>query len=200
MRVLVVGSRGRQGRRYCSILNYLGVDYTGTDLGQSFPNTDFTHAIVATPTNAHEKTIFGLRDKYPWLLPILVEKPVVTSLTRATLELDGIYAVNQYAFLPEYTKFQSGEGLTAYDYYQSGADGLLWDCISLVGLANGRIELKNDSPVWKAQINGVELHREDMDTAYVVMLRHFVDGNYDRFWGPTEIKRVTEKVCKELPR
>lgn len=193
MRTLVIGSLGRQGRRYCSILHYLNAEFIGTDIsiGLSFPKS-VNAVIIAASTAAHADLINTTR-RYYGDIPVLCEKPVAAG---TDTNLSNVYAVNQYAFLPRYPDFKGGTGLTAYNYFQSGADGLAQDCTSLIGLANGRIELKNDSPVWKAQINGVTLDIGDMDAAYVAMIESFLKGDLQRFWGANEIRKVAEKVSK----
>lgn len=82
--------------------------------------------------------------------------------------------VNQYAFL-------NGLGVagetTYYNYWNHGKDGLLWDCISLVGLATGRVILEEDSPVWLCEVNGAKHFASEMDYAYVDMMKNWLAGN-----------------------
>jgi hypothetical protein len=59
------------------------------------------------------------------------------------------------------------EGYSIYDYFRHGTDGLAWDCIQIIGLAKGKIELSEVSPYWTCAINGWPLGLSDMDGAYV---------------------------------
>ena len=189
-RVLIIGSNGSMGKRYQAILKYLGVDHVCTDIHDSiFERTHkFEHAshyIIATPTSTHEGYIHTLR-KYE--RPILCEKP----LSRDPKELDNIVnmtkdpidlqMVNQYEHLLEGT---ISEGLlplnskSFYNYFRTGGDGLLWDCIQIIGLHNGDmkdLKINNDSPVWQSQINGHWLNFAHMDGSYVKMVDEWFSG------------------------
>ena len=172
--VYVVGNRGNMARRYTAILDHLGVDHCGHDRGEE-PNegnlASATHIIIATPTLCHLADIvrYGRYGK-----PILCEKPFTTDVDelwkferehRTILPL--ISMVNQYAQL---TSVADAPGLSSYDYFKSGGDGLIWDCINIIGLARGEIKLRNASPIWKCQINGRPLSIAGMDYAYVDMI------------------------------
>jgi hypothetical protein len=180
------------GRRYAKIVEHLGHKWEGVDQASGYCDVRtlaFTAdaIIIASPTACHVDHIRAFKD---YSLPLLCEKPVTKDLDAleellADLKKAGtrLKVVNQYAELP-FPK--DGTGLTSYDYFKTGGDGLYWDCISLVTLANGPVELKNESPVWRAQINGQPLNLADMDDAYVRMiarwLRDPTDTDYDAIY------------------
>lgn len=177
MIVGIVGHLGNMGQRYRRIVEHLGHQWIGHDVREDklgdMRALAFTAdaIIIASPTHLHVDHIRAFKD---YSLPILCEKPVTKDLDAleellADLKSAGtrLKVVNQYA---ELSFPKDGTGLTAYNYFKSGGDGLAWDCISLVTLANGEIELRNDSPVWKAQINGHPLVLSEMDGAYIRMV------------------------------
>ncbi len=88
-----------------------------------------------------------------------------------------IQMVNQYDYLPKYQiagKAVPVDGPTTYDYWNSGKDGILWDCIQLIYHAKGSISLANESPVWRAALNGHVLSIADMDQAYITMIERWL--------------------------
>jgi len=155
------------GRRYSAIFDYLDAPYVGVDAGEEVPENDYSGVLIATPTETH----LDLIKHYASLgIPILCEKPIVK--TREGLEeLLGIKAhlsmVNQYEFLVS-RSHDAGE--CYYDYWNSGKDGLIWDCINIIGLSYQPPRLGNTSPVWKCSINGRALNIRDMDLAYIRMI------------------------------
>lgn len=134
--------------------------------------------IIATPTALHAAHI----DQFLATgAPILCEKPITTSiraLDRLMPKLDDgrVNMVNQYRYLRGHRE-EIGEGLTMYDYFNHGRDGLAWDCISIVGLAKGRVVLGEASPRWTCWINGERMSLADMDQAYIDMISHWVGGS-----------------------
>jgi hypothetical protein len=175
---LIVGSKGNMGRRYAAILRHLEVPFVGVDVGDSITGLDFDSVIIATPTPDHVHSIRAFGSGFP----ILCEKPISTDLDKALKLCDWADArqiplrmVNQYEYLPvDETQVSS---LTSYNYFRHGNDGLAWDCISLIALAEGRVILANESPVWQAQLNGHALSIADMDMAYVGMIRDWLRGH-----------------------
>jgi hypothetical protein len=149
-------------RRYRACLDYLGVEHCGVDLGgfESGVIADCDGIIIATPTKNHVDMI----KRYSlFTLPILCEKPI--SLNDFELPDHNIQMVNQYEHCGP---FPGGE--TYYDCWRTGGDGLAWDCINIIGLAETLPHLGNKSPVWKCMINGKELSLNDVDNGYVKML------------------------------
>ena len=208
MKVLVVGANGNMGRRYCSILDHLEVDYDTHEINQPSSKVKYNYILVATPTTDHLHTLDEL-SKYQNNAKILCEKPISKTTSIYTkrkldhiLELfsDNLFMVNQYAYYSENIEIPK-ESVTLYDFYNSGKDGISWDCIQLIHLAKGAIVLKNESPIWKCKINGVSLDREQIDLCYIKMIKDFLnDGKeYGRLWGLDDI-RVSHKKARAHER
>jgi hypothetical protein len=200
--VCVIGCEGNMGRRYMAILRTLGVEHEGYDLGKNMKigPTQFTHFIIATPTDTHAEILEWLMTERPGRHRILVEKPVCKDPKQVEKLADMadkgghyVYMVNQYAF-----RWHSGRGsgggatlpkssLTEYDYYQSGKDGLAWDCIQLLHMAEGEIRLANNSPVRKCTINGRIYDSAITDLLYVRMIRNFLANRKRYLWPIGEL-------------
>ena len=191
MKVAVIGGAGNMGQRYCRILDHLLVEHIIVDIDTYAPDSLFstiTHIIIATPTASHVNDI----QKYATFgVPILCEKPICKN----ALQLQGILdlkcdlrMINQYELYPV-----SGEGKTYYNYFKTGSDSLLWDCINIIGLAKGDVEIKNDSPIWDCWINGVRLHLCAMDMMYIRNIEDWLNYSYD---NKAYIKQAHEKIFK----
>jgi len=91
-----------------------------------------------------------------------------------------------FAMMCQYQMLDDGlsEGITRYDYFRSGKDGLVWDCISLLALARGVIVLQNESPMWECILNGRELTLRDVEQAYVDFVARWLKEPelQDRAW------------------
>lgn len=177
--IMVVGSKGNMGSRYKAILRYLNKDMVGVDV-----DTDETlrkkmvqkcdGIIIATPTDTHYKAI---NEYAQYGKPILCEKPITKSLDelqdivacvdRARIKFNMVYQYKQ--FVPG-----AARGLTSYDYFKHGQDGLHWDCLQIIGLAKGKVTLSEESPIWKCQINGERLNLNLMDAAYIKMVEDWM--------------------------
>jgi hypothetical protein len=176
-KVLIVGSKGNMGKRYEAVCKLLGITTIGQDLKEPQPDmTGVDGIIVATPTTSHTKDIINYSR---FDLPYLVEKP----LTKLPIELDNflmvvqrlglnLQMVNQYQELVK----PGAVGDTRYNYFKTGNDGLAWDCINIIGLANDSVTLNNDSPIWECVINGQKLSLSDMDRAYISMVEKWTNN------------------------
>lgn len=175
--VMVLGGLGNMGRRYCAVLRHIGIvpvpidvaDGSISKLERSMPSVG--GIIIATPTGSHVNDIAQLS---PFGLPILCEKPISTNMARVISSLaiakhtqTPLSMVNQYCMLTD----PNDVGDSYYDYWNHGRDGLVWDCISVIALARGKITLGEDSPTWKCAINGRQLSPAMMDQAYIEMVR-----------------------------
>lgn len=199
--LFIVGIEGNMGRRYQAVARYLGIDCSGCDISSSrverIPPKDAL-VLIATPTERH------LNDCFSYLASgehdVLCEKPIVK--TRDDLEklkginLDRLYMVNNYCYTYK-DDINLYEDHTRYDYYMSGKDGLVWDCIQLFGLAKGPVFLNNTSPIWNCVINGKFLQRQIIDESYVAMI---IDFFHERkhLWSGQKIIEIHEKVLKYI--
>jgi hypothetical protein len=126
---------------------------------------------------------------------MLCEKPVTTSLTELA-EILELYKNQRLKMVMQYAELNTGDGgHSFYDYYNHGRDGLLWDCIQIIGLARSSWKVGEDSPVWKCALNGKELSLSDMDIAYISMIRKW-------FFAPREellkIYDIHKKVSEAI--
>lgn len=174
--ILIVGANGNMGRRYRAILNYLGVPWRGIDLKDSWPRDEarqITGVIIATPTVCH---LTDLMNAEHYECPVLCEKPISTNaqnLSRILADIHNpIKMVMQYQFTTR--KLAVANSPSFYDYYNHGRDGLVWDCIQIIGLAKGDVNLAEESPVWDCSINGSQIDIREMDFAYVEMIKNWL--------------------------
>lgn len=178
MSVLIVGADGNMGARYKAVLEYLGVPYSGVDKHHSeqWVQTAARNAksiIIATPTDTHTQVIRTLGELNR---PILCEKPLTKDMDDLEDCLDfcrdvgtNLTMVYQYSMLNPGPELM---GWTHYNYFRHGSDGLVWDCIQVIGLARGPLALEESSPIWTCTLNGRTLSLSSMDRAYV----DFVDN------------------------
>ena len=197
-RPLIVGCKGGMGQRYAAIFRSLGVEFLGIDRGDKIPS-GFDSVLIATPTVTH----IDLIDTYSeFNVPILCEKPLSTDLLSALIICDiaeseriELEMVNQYAFAAPMT---TEAGLTYYNYFKTGQDGLYWDTISISALANGPIEIDNKSPIWSCTINGHPLTLSEIDGAYIAMIEAWLARKTSHLGIPyirsahTKVQRLIE--------
>ena len=147
--------------------------------------------IIATPTKTH---IAFIERFIKHRKPILCEKPISTSIEALRDILadvrdskTNLTMTMQYKILCKPT----ASGASYYNYYNTGKDGLVWDCIQIIGLSNGVVRIDNNSPIWTCSINGHVLSIADMDGAYVEYVRRWIKGPGQDI---SEIKEVHEKT------
>lgn len=193
------------GKRYCAILKHLGHTPLLVDLNTRLPTEEFDHAIIATPTDDHLRSINEVLEWFPRTKHILCEKPIAKSspvLLGAffdSLHSDGVnlYCVNQYQYLLDMDYALMTKGESWYSYYNSGKDGLHWDCFQIYALAKAEVVVDNDSPSWGCKINGTLIRPGDMDDAYIEMIRDFV-GEKKNMWGKDIVLKTTEKILEAM--
>ncbi len=194
--IYIVGKNGNMGKRYAAILNYLDVEVCGHDL--EGPNeSEMKRAfgfIVATPTANH---LDDMKKLFIYEKPILCEKPftkVMSDLAyfedKNRSDLSLVQMVNQYQFLTK-----PGKGETYYSYFKSGADGIHFDCINIIGLAHGRVALSNKSPIWDCMLNGTRLNLGMMDHAYIAMIKAWIKNPISNY---AYARKAHEKVCEYI--
>jgi hypothetical protein len=175
--IAVYGACGSMGTRYCAILKWLSKPYMALDINSSESELRRARAvatgfIVATPTDTHLDMICSLA---PLKKPILCEKPLSKNLDEIEkmrgLVSDGL----NLTMTMQYRELNQGSGGTSYyNYFRHGSDGINWDCLQIIGLARGMVELAEDSPVWRCKLNGLWLELSDMDDAYVEFVRRWL--------------------------
>lgn len=186
--VMILGGLGNMGRRYACVLRSIGVNpmpidkKDGSLLGIEEAVKKADGIIIATPTECHAADILDLSDLG---IPILVEKPIhdgMFTVEHCVKECQKnrtpLVMINQYKHLVD----NRDTGLTIYNYWNHGRDGLAWDCISVVALAKSEVILHESSPIWVCRINGRLLDQAKMDVAYVSMITNWVknpEADYD---------------------
>jgi hypothetical protein len=202
-RVLVIGGLGNMGRRYRSILDYLEVSnwfYDGPPPEEFISKLEeTTHVIIATPTYTHV-SIIRMIKKLTDGIPILCEKPITKDTKEFNrFNLDNVYMVNNYEYMK---RPRSCGGKTSYNYYQSGGDGLSWDCIQLFKFDSNPV-LSNESPIWKAKINGRTLSKDEVDHSYISMIKDFLNTRHECWDSKTFVElhtRVREHALQNSDR
>lgn len=190
-KIAVIGASGNMGRRYAMILEQytschivrIDVDNMNTDI------SDCDGFIVATPTDTHFDVLCKLAMHQK---PILCDKPLIKSRLKlkSLMSYDGldISMINQYEFMIN----PKSKGHSYYNYFKTGGDGLLWDCMNIIGLAESSVKVNNQSVIWQCVINGEYLNITDMDTAYIDNIVSWVCGwrnkdyilkAHDKVWG-----------------
>lgn len=221
MKVMLIGANGAQGKRYQAILEYLGCRALCLDVRneEQFPAMvlEADAFIVATPTHHHRMALDSIYKKATALskweerqIPILCEKPVfhemsfINSLVNRYNNRVDLCMVNQYQYVMDKLLGDDEHPIslrleTEYDYYHSGGDGLAWDCIQIINLARGEVKLNNKSPIWKCRINGTPIELQDVNEAYVAMVKDFL-GDRELVWRNKQIVKAHRKVTDYLSK
>lgn len=199
MKILVIGSNGNMGRRYMVILKYLGVESVGIDLGMNFEIAmqSFDRAIIATDTPAHQVWVESMIHRG---IPFLCEKPISKDLGF----LDWLKhksaegrMVSNWAFVKPGQILSPGKHEIEYDCYNTGKDGLAFDCIQLIHLAKGFPKLQTDCPTFKASIDGELITLDAIADSYVTMIKTWLTEP-EKLWNLEEAKKATEKTLSYM--
>ena len=201
MSVLIIGSLGSMGKRFSAILAWQGVKHVGVDKDTSltFLNQQLSicdSIILCTPTQTHYELLLKL---IPLGKPILCEKPITKDLDELAeiLELVTEYKT-PFTMMMQYRLLQPTihdiDADSYYDYFRTGNDGLIWDTMQIIGLATGRITIKNQSPVWTCSINGAALRLSDMDLAYMDFVRKWLEKDKGIEVDLQELYRIHKKT------
>lgn len=197
MNILLIGSRGNMGSRYAAILNHFGLHFDGVDINDFINvNKHYDRIIIATPTDTHIEMLRYCKTHFK-KTPILCEKPISTYIHEIKdFDFKDVYMVNNYVFMLQMNPIRvSTDPITHYDYFKTGSDGLAWDCIQIINLAEGKITLGCTSPKWQPIINGLQLTPNMIDQSYLEMVWDFTHGMRYQ-WGEDEIKQAHQKVME----
>lgn len=214
MKVLVIGSKGNMGRRYCAILKYLGVEYEGVDMewNPRLTTEGYTHAIIATPTYVHGESIFLCSE---FVKHILCEKPISKSIESikhcmniGATDFTDIRMVCNWKYA--LGNREPGDVDIHYSNYNTGKDGTGWDCIQLIYLANN-LEVNTDTPFFSCRAThpnaaNYKLDESDFDIitladieqSYITMIKNWleIDGRTNELWDLEDALKATEKTIK----
>lgn len=202
--IFLMGSEGSMGKRYQAIFKHLQLDYISFDhykgIGTSEDIDKCDKVLIAIPTDYHS---YVLKNIIPMGKDILCEKPVCKS----SKQLEELLTLVRNSKSKFNMVFQYGEiahnnlnphQFSYYDYFRTGNDGLAWDCLQILALASGPVKLKNESPIWKCEINDQQLDSSSMDYAYVKFIKKWSLGHLkqDHQWLIDIHKKVEEYVAK----
>lgn len=201
MNIFLYGGAGNMGKRYQAILLHQGVKYHIIDPehGYNEPYDIFPDGIIiATPTETHFDLILDCHGQFPDV-PILCEKPISKEYDeiKELVNTDGLNLtmVNQYEYAI-YCKPQTlKNGMTFYDFYNSGKDGILWDVINIVGLHKNKsnpVLIANNSPFWTCSIDGRILDITDVERGYHYMIDCWISSLE---W--TDQEKIVQKIQKD---
>ena len=193
MRILVIGSRGNMGRRYCAIIKWLGYEVIEKDIGVNEASNvfdlSFDKAIIATPTNLHMEYCIdiGIRDR-----PFLCEKPVSKLLSDMKLlkTYSSGYMVNNWLYACEHHRINNIE----YNFYNTGKDGILWDLIQPIYIARNSVTINPAHPIFEVWADNQRITLDAICESYVDMVSDFVEGVYENLWTMEDAYKATEKV------
>lgn len=203
MRVLLIGCRGSIGKRYAAIFKYLGIEFTGADLGIEYECSPalysvFDKVLIATPTETHTDIAIKCMQAG---CDVLIEKPVSTSLADIDLlqasakvyKVDARMVCN-WSYLVGMGK--PGKNHIMYKNFHTGNDGLYWDCIQPIYLSD-TIQIITDTPVFRCLVNGADITLLEMECSYINMIEDWIH-HPERLWDLTDAFKATRKVKDEF--
>lgn len=197
--IAIIGANGSMGKRYQAILEHLKEPFSCFD--QETEHNKILKAailskgvILCTPTDTHSKFLHDLITVR--VKRILCEKPIVKNPG----DLADIYARADEADVDLKMVFQytykainsdDGEGDSYYNFFRHGNDGLIWDCLQIIGLARGKVFVYENSPIWQCILNGKKVNFASMDKAYVWFVSEWLKGKIKQ--SPREIIEIHQK-------
>jgi hypothetical protein len=197
MAVIVLGANGSIGRRYCAILKYLKIPFDVYDSQEFWKPTDnFSHVIVATPTDTHGEYVKRLAESGHWSL---IEKP----LTKDRQELEELkkHQDSERIFSVcnlRYTCLNFQKPVTIeYDFYNTGKDGTVWDCIQLFYM-DKQAKIRTNSPFLKFRINHVSITHRMVEESYIKMLQDFLSYKTKNLWSMKDAVKMCEETFKRV--
>lgn len=169
--ILIVGGLGNMGKRYRLILESLGKSTCVVDKMHDYKTIldlamQSDGIIIATPTDTH---IDFINLFAPLGKPILCEKPLCKDLDVLQKTFNNLKKYNTpFSMILQYGELvdPNSTGVSSYNFFRHGSDGLFWDCIQIIGLAKGIVGVSEKSHIWKCEINGKKINVADMDYAY----------------------------------
>lgn len=196
MDVVVMGSNGAIGKRYCAVLRYLGINPIEIDINSTITLKQASErtniAINCTPTESHLSINL---DLISYDFRILCEKPCclspieVDDLKKFTKKLTE---VNNWAYTFPSKTIKPGNHTIVYDYFMPGKEKLKYNLWQPIILSKNIPIIGTKSPVFKCYIDDQVITQRDFDMSYIYMLQDFV---YDTAgWDLDTCKNSIEKV------
>ena len=211
MKTLIIGNKGNMGSRYAACLNYLGEGFDGIDLGEVSIHLS-NRAIICTPTESHLSLMKKMNRAG---INFLVEKPIATTsyydvymgvkdiTVDARMVCNWEFAINMVLTGHRDTMVK-GNTRVEYDCYNTGKDGVAWDCIQLIHLAGPKnISIKTKSPVMECKVyteknpKGYEITTRHIEESYVCMLSSWLNCP-EQLWGMPEALQAHMEVLEYM--
>ena len=177
MPICIVGSEGNMGRRYAAVLKHLNIFSIGIDVDTSEKDIQLKSEladgfIIATPSMCHEghAEYFSRFNK-----PMLIEKPLCIGIPEISIKNTNlINMVCNYRYMAPWDYYRDDDS-TYYNYFNSGKDSLVFNCIQIIGLAKGAIRLDSSSAIWKCKINNHTYNIAGLDHSYIAMVKAWLN-------------------------
>lgn len=200
MKVLVIGSEGSTGRRYCKILYEMGIEVIKHDtVLQGFSETipEFDRAIISSPTETHYTYYCRLVHKLArimWSELILCEKPASNIIWNSENMLCKM--VNNWAFVIQNRILQPGKHLVEYYSKNHGKEGYWFDTCQLHILSNGRGCINETITGFEAYIDGEKVTREMIEQSYQRMIYSWLNRP-DEIWNVHDLIPELSYIIKK---
>jgi hypothetical protein len=200
MEILVVGSNGTTGKRYCTILKMLGCTVIEYDAIHARNNQRFSRSdgvIIATPTHLHKEHFeraIRIGNK-----KILIEKPVSKingDIEDMIVEAQGmeVTVVCNWKYCTFATLEPESHDIT-YNYFNHGREEIpIWDMCQLVYLQKGEsYDFAYDSPFFVALVDGFPVTLMDIERSYFRMITQWL-ANPKGLWDLHDAVKMNKKV------
>lgn len=192
-RILIIGSEGSIGKRWCAVARSFGHTVHRYDLGspESILATDVDRVLIASPTETHLKYLL----RYGGRVPILCEKPLCTNInTINTLKtIEGhhrIQMVNNWTYFSDQI-MEPGNNIISYDHYAGGHECEAYNFAQPIYLAKS-LSISYKSPTLKIVINGARVQLENIEFSYLQTYRNWIEGQ--TLWELDDAKRMILKI------
>ena len=183
MKILVIGSEGSTGKRYCKILNDLGckvLRYDLQDIKKDLPVSD--KVIIASPTDTH----FGYYRRLSLhdVNNVLIEKPACDKISR----LSSMFCkmVCNWAFVFPAMILKPGKHEVLYNYHNTGNEGYWFDTCQLHILSDGTGRIINQSSSFSATINDYFITEGMIEASYSRMISAWLEAP-ELIWNVQDI-------------
>lgn len=198
MDVLVVGSNGAIGRRYCTLLRYIGINPIEIDIDSLMTikmASEFTNlAINCTPSEYHYPINLEL-VKYGF--KILCEKPACLDhkeiYSLKTLKAN-IREVNNWAYTIPSKTIRPNSHVITYNYFMCGKEMLSHNLWQPIILSKDQFVYESTSPVFRVFLDDYALSQRDFDMSYLYMIQDFVYDTDKAGWDLDTCKTSIDKV------
>lgn len=180
MRILVIGSEGSTGKRYCRILRERGIHVWEYDIGDHISCDelqDCDKAIIASPTSTHFKYASVLQSINT---PYLCEKPATDELKNLP-HMTGKMVCN-WAFVFPDRILEPGKHRVVYNYKNTGKEGFWLDTTQLQILTDYYGAIKNKAEDFTCFIDRLLVTKEMIEASYERMIKAWL-SEPDKIWN-----------------